>query len=64
MSWNATVAEREQHLLLWYRKMAEVGHGEITVSFNQDNNKIEIDANFRTRDGEALKIFKAAGQEQ
>lgn len=58
MKWEETVEEREQHLHIWFQKLAEVGHGEITVVFNRENNRIEINAQIRTRDGAALKIFE------
>lgn len=40
--WKNKLEEHREILLSWYERIGEMGHGEITVKFEESNNRMEI----------------------
>lgn len=40
--WERKLEEHKLILLCWYERIGEMGHGEITIRFEQSSNKVEI----------------------
>ena len=58
MNWNNKVMEYEKILLWWYRRIAEMGHGDLTVKIEKSNNKIEIIPGPKIRKFEEQEVFE------
>ena len=58
MNWNIKVEEYEKILLWWYRKIAEMGHGDLTIKIEKSNNKIEIVPGPKIRHQEEQEVFE------
>ena len=58
MNWNNKVSEYEEILLWWYRRIAEMEHGDLTIKIEKSDNKIEIIPGPKMRHQEEQEVFE------
>jgi len=59
--WEELVKKKERHLVWWFRKLAEAGHGDISVEIRQkkgDKSYIEIRPTPAIRTDEEQAVFE------
>ena len=55
--WNTKTKEGKIIMNEWFNKIAEVGHGKITIIFNKDNGKIDIRPELSIQKMEEHSVF-------
>ena len=55
--WKKTVEDGLALLIKIYQRTADLGHGELTVKFNKENDRVEIDAGQKFRSSEEFDRF-------